>query len=190
MPFRMVVVGSSLGGLQALETFVSCLPEGFPVPIAIVQHRSPEAGDLLRRLLQRHTALRVREPNDKDAIAAGHIYLAPPDYHLMVGADGFSLSTDAPVSYARPAIDVLFESAAEAYGPETIGIVLTGANEDGACGAARIKARGGFLIVQDPASAECPIMPAKALAAAAADRVLPLVEICPFLVELCAPAAR
>src|SRR5687768_13898610 len=116
MPFRIIVVGASLGGLQALEIFVSGLPAGFSVPVAIVQHRSPDAGDLLRRLLQRHSALRVREPNDKEVIAAGHVYLAPPDYHLIVDSDAFSLSTDAPVSYARPAIDVLFDSAAAAYG--------------------------------------------------------------------------
>lgn len=189
MPFRIIVVGASLGGLQALEVFVSGLPEGFPVPAAIVQHRSPDAGDLLRRLLQRHTPLRVREPNDKEPIEAGHVYLAPPDYHLIVEADSFSLSTDAPVSYARPAIDVLFESAAESYGAQTIGIVLTGANEDGARGASRIKAYGGIVIVQDPASAECPIMPATTLAAIEADRVLALEEIAPFVVELCGNAA-
>ena len=190
MPFRIIVVGASLGGLQALEVFVSGLPERFPVPVAVVQHRSPDAGDLLRRLLQRHTPLRVREPSDKDAIAAGHIYLAPSDYHLIVEADTFALSTDAPVSYARPAIDVLFESAAEAYGAQTIGIVLTGANEDGARGASRINAYGGIVIVQDPASAECPIMPGATLAAVEADRVLPLEGIAPFVVELCGSAAR
>jgi two-component system, chemotaxis family, protein-glutamate methylesterase/glutaminase len=150
--------------------------------VAIAQHRRAGSGELLRETLQRHTVLEVREPADKEPIRAGHAYLAPADYHMMVEGDHFTLSTEGPVHYARPSVDVLFETAADARGSAVIGVVLTGANHDGARGAARIRARGGFLVVQEPESAESPAMPAAAIAATRADCVLPLPEIAPFLI--------
>jgi two-component system chemotaxis response regulator CheB len=184
--FGIVVIGVSLGGLRALGELLSGLPEGFPVPVAIAQHRRGGLGDALRHTLQRHSLLEVREPADKEVAQAGRIYLAPADYHMMVEEDRFALSTEGPVQHARPSVDVLFESAADAYGSETIGVVLTGANRDGARGAARIQARGGFIIVQDPLSAERSSMPEAAIAATRADCILPLAQIAPFLVGLVA----
>jgi two-component system chemotaxis response regulator CheB len=181
----LVVIGTSLGGLTALEILLARLPAGFPVPIVIVQHRDVRSHSLTT-ILQRSTRLRVREPQDKDPLTAGTVYLAPPDYHLLVETDGCALSTDAPVCHARPSIDVLFESAAEEFGRSAVGVILTGANSDGSQGAAAIKRAGGYLIVQEPSSAECASMPAAALEAAKADQVLLLADIASALVKLCA----
>lgn len=177
----IVVVGVSLGGLLALETLLGGLPREFPWPLAIVQHRSQGEDDFLADLLQTRTALRVIDACDKEPIRSGHIYLAPSDYHLLVEEDHFSLSTDDRMNYSCPSINVLFESAADAFGAGVIGVVLTGANDDGARGAARIKARGGCVIVQDPGSAESPAMPKAALSAMTADQVLSIEEIAPWL---------
>jgi two-component system chemotaxis response regulator CheB len=184
MRFKIVVVGASLGGLHALEAILSALPEDFPLPVAVVQHRSVLSGEAWVHVLQRHSRLKVREPLDKDPIQPGRVYIAPPDYHLLVDDGAFALSTDEPVLFARPSIDVLFESVADAFGSGTIGVVLTGASEDGARGAARIKRRGGYLVVQDPETAESPVMPRAALAAQP-DQVLPLGEIGAFLDRFC-----
>jgi two-component system, chemotaxis family, protein-glutamate methylesterase/glutaminase len=183
--FELIAVGASLGGLQAVETLLSGLPQDFPVPVAVVQHRRADAGDRLRVILQRHTTLRVREPHDKEAVLPGRVYLAPPDYHLLVEGTAFTLSTEGPVSYARPSIDVLLDSASDAYGAGLIGVILTGANHDGAYGAKRVKERGGLVLVQDPATAESAVMPRAAISATQVDYVLPLPEIAPCLVNLC-----
>lgn len=183
--YRLVVIGTSLGGLTALEILLARLPASFPVPVVIVQHRDVRSHSLTM-ILQRSTRLRVREPLDKDPLAPGTVYLAPPDYHLLVEPEGCALSTDAPVSHARPSIDVLFESAAEAFGRNVVGVILTGANSDGSRGAAAVKNAGGYLIVQEPTNAECATMPAAALHAAKADQVLPLADIPTALVKLCA----
>jgi two-component system chemotaxis response regulator CheB len=189
--YELIVVGASWGGLHAVGRLLATLPEELDVPLAIVQHRGAEAhrtslADLLQTSLERP----VREVDDKDPIDPGVVYLAPPDYHLLVEGRHFSLSTDTRVNFARPSIDVLFESAADAYGPAAIGIILTGANEDGAAGLARIKEAGGVAIVQDPRTAERARMPEAALEATSADVILPLEEIGPFLRGLClgAPA--
>lgn len=182
--YKIVVMGTSMGGLRVLETLFAALPAGFPLPVAIVHHRGPQPGPHLRSTLQNHAALRVREPQDKEEIEPGNIYLAPADYHLLVEDGHFSLSTEGRVSYARPSIDVLFESAAEAYGSGTIAVALTGANRDGADGAATVKALGGYLIVQEPGSAECPVLPNTVLSATAADQVLPLAQISSHLIQL------
>lgn len=185
MKVDIVVVGTSLGGLVALETLLEGLPADFPAPIAVVQHRGTQSGSGLQRILQRHAALRVREAQDKDPVRPGRVYLAPPDYHLLIEREEFALSTEGVVCHARPSIDVLFESAADAYGRGVIGVIMTGANHDGARGALRVRQRGGVLIVQDPATAECALMPQAALTAGAADYVLPLPDIAPCLVRLC-----
>lgn len=180
--YELIAIGASWGGMQAISTLLDGIREHSDVVIVIAQHRHPESGRGLREAFQAHTPLRVRDAEDKDALESGNVYVAPPDYHLLVEREGtLALSTEARVNYARPSIDVLFESAADAYGRRCIGIVLTGANEDGAAGLRRIKQLGGVAIVQDPTDAERPEMPAAAIAATNADVVLPLAEIPPFM---------
>ena len=180
----MIVVGGSLGGFSAVQSILSLLPPQFQTPMAVVLHRNREPGSLLQEGLQRRCALPVVEVEDKEPIAPGRIYLGPPDYHLLVERTHFALSADEPVNYARPSIDVLFESAADAFGAAVIGVVLTGASHDGARGAARIQNRGGVVIVQDPARAERPEMPAAALAATRACQVQALDQIASTLLRL------
>jgi two-component system, chemotaxis family, protein-glutamate methylesterase/glutaminase len=182
--FNIVVIGTSMGGMQALHVLLDGLPEDYPLPVAIVQHRSAESGDGLRMTLQRFSHLRVREPQDKEPIVGGKVYVAPADYHLLVDDGAFALSTDSPVFFARPSVDVLFESAADAFGAGVIGVILTGANSDGARGVQRIKRAGGYVIVQDPDEADRPEMPRAALKSSAVDRILPLGEIASTLVTL------
>jgi two-component system chemotaxis response regulator CheB len=183
---RILAIGTSLGGLNALTALLRALPGTLPVPVVVAQHRAPDGdGRGLGALLQEHTAMPVQDAEDKMELAAGAVYLAPSDYHLLIEAPGLlALSTDAPVRAARPSIDVLFETAAEAYGAGTLGVLLTGASADGADGAAAIKARGGRVIVQDPASAESATMPAAAIAATAVDYVLPLGDIGHYVMSL------
>ncbi len=173
----VIVVGSSAGGLRALEVVLGALPRGFPIPIVAVQHRARESTDAYAEVLGAATPLPVREVFDEDQLRAPGVYLGPPDYHLLVEPGRLALSIDEPVSYSRPSIDVLFESAADAYGPGVIGVLLTGANADGAKGLVRIKEAGGYAIVQDPHTAESPEMPAAAIAQAEIDCILPLDEI-------------
>ncbi|MCF2150324.1 chemotaxis protein CheB [Desmonostoc muscorum LEGE 12446] len=185
MSFKIVVIGTSLGGLSALKIILQKLPADFSVPIAIVQHRHKESNKALQELLQESISLPIQEVEDKDEILPRHIYLAPADYHLLVEPGHFALSTDEPVSYARPSIDVLFESAADIYGEQVIGIILTGANHDGKQGLKKIKARGGITIVQEPATAESSIMPEAAISAVAVDWILTLSDIADQMVKLC-----
>jgi two-component system chemotaxis response regulator CheB len=159
-------------------------------PIVVAQHRLAGSEDVtLGRLLQLHTRRLVSDPDDKTPLENDHVYIGPPDYHVLVEERLLVLSTDAPVQFARPSIDVLFASAADAYGDSAIGIVLTGASADGALGLARIKERGGVAIVQDPATSERRAMPDAALALTAADAVLPLEEIPAFVFGLCCEVA-
>jgi len=184
MAFELVVVGTSLGGLEALHVLLTALPKNFPASMAVVQHRHKSAENTLSFFLQQHSALPLKEPEDKEVIVPGYVYLAPADYHLLVEPGSFALSTEAPVEYARPSIDVLFESAADAYTKRVIGVILTGSNQDGAQGLAKIKARGGFAVVQEPATAFSRSMPEAAIAATRVDWILPLSEIGPFVVNL------
>jgi len=185
MDFEIVVIGLSLGGRHALEVVLPALPKDFPLPVALVQHRGSGSDATLVAHLQKHSALPVAEPEDKEVIRRGQLYLAPADYHLLVEGGHFALSTEAPVWYARPSIDVLFESAAAAYGEAVIGVLLTGANQDGVQGLAAIKRSGGLAVVQDPKTAQVPEMAKAAIAAAAVDKILPLEEIGPFLADIC-----
>jgi two-component system chemotaxis response regulator CheB len=178
----IVVCGASLGGTRALQVVLAGLPRDFPLPVAVVLHRRRDSADRLAALLQGAGPLAVKEAEDKQSIVPGGVYLAPADYHLLVEKGNLALSTEAPVTYARPSIDVLFESAADAYGAGVIAVVLTGASADGAQGAARIRERGGTVVVQDPEKAEARVMPEAVLAAGPA-HVLPLEEIAPFLVK-------
>lgn len=185
--FRAVAVGVSSGGMRALKLLLGQLPADFPLPLLVVQHISPDAGDGLARLLDDLCAIRVKEADEREAAVPATAYLAPPNYHLLVEKDGIlALSADPPVSYARPSIDVLFESAAEVFGPDLIGVVLTGANFDGSQGLKAIKQKGGVAIVQDPVDAAAQQMPLSALAATEVDYVLTLDEIAPLLTRLAA----
>ncbi|NJL65302.1 MAG: chemotaxis protein CheB [Methylacidiphilales bacterium] len=187
MTFKLIVLGTSLGGFSALKKVLKSIPEDIGVPIAIAQHRHPDSSDTtLRDFLQQETALSVREVEDKDKIQPGYAYLTPADYHLLVEAGHFALSVDEPVCYARPSIDVLFESAADVYREQVIGVILTGANADGSQGLKTIQARGGVTIVQEPSTAECGVMPQAAInAVARVDWILPLERIAAVLAILC-----
>ena len=181
---RVVVIGGSWGGLKALGSLLGGLPAGFGLPLAVVLHRSSDGEELLCELLARSSRLVVREAEDKAALAPGCVSVGPRGYHLLVEDGHVALSTEAPVRHSRPSIDVLFESAARAYGPAAIGVVLTGSNADGAEGLRALRRRGAFAIVQDPDDAERSEMPAAALAAAGADAVVALDGVAPLLVEL------
>ena len=181
---KVVVVGTSLGGMRALEIVLRGLAPDFPLPIAVVQHRSAEwdgQQSHLTRLLQLHSALPIVEASDKDPLAGGRVFLAPPDYHLLVDDGCFALSIDARVCHARPSIDVLFESAADVYREGVLAVLMTGASADGTMGAMRIKRLGGSVVAQDPRTAEAPVMPQAAISAGVVDQVLPLDEIAAFL---------
>jgi two-component system chemotaxis response regulator CheB len=181
----LIVIGCSWGGLKALGVVLGGLPRGLSAAVVLAQHRAATSTEALAAALRRHARAPVHEVNDKDPIEPGAIYLAPPDYHLLVEPGVFGLSIDEPVQFSRPSVDVLFESAADAYGRRVAAVVLTGANADGAAGLRAVKRAGGITIVQEPATAEQSAMPQAALATGAADRVLALAEIAPFLVELC-----
>jgi two-component system chemotaxis response regulator CheB len=185
MPFGLVVIGASWGGMQAISAVLGALPLGFDLPVVVAQHRGASGNDdLLERILSQRSPLPVVAATDKEPLCGGHVYVAPSDYHLLVEAGHLALSTEELVQFARPSIDVLFESAAEAYRDRTVGVLLTGLNEDGAAGLARIAAVGGFTVVQDPTGAEQPEMPEAAIARGAARKVLPLEEIGPFIAAL------
>ena len=180
---EVIVVGASAGGLRALEMVLGGLPRGFPVPIVAVQHRSRESSDAYADILGRDVKLPVSEIEDHDELRAPGVYLAPPDYHVLLEPGRLVLSVDEPVSYSRPSIDVLFQSAADVYGSKVIGVLLTGANHDGAKGLARIKEAGGYAIVQDPRTAESREMPAAGIAAAPVDQILQLEQIAAAIVR-------
>jgi two-component system chemotaxis response regulator CheB len=185
--YELIVIGTSWGGLDAVSRLLDGLHDDVHQPIIVAQHRSVESEEGgLARLLAFHTSRLVSDPDDKTPLERDHVYLSPPDYHVLVENGHLALSTEAPVQYARPSVDVLFESVADAYGPRAVGIVLTGANADGAAGLARIKERGGVAIVQEPESSVRRTMPDAAIAATTADAILPLEEIPAFLYGLCA----
>jgi two-component system, chemotaxis family, protein-glutamate methylesterase/glutaminase len=186
---ELVVIGCSLGGLEAIQGLLGALPPSMPAMV-IVQHRLAGDEDRLTRLLRGHSRMPVIEPDDKTPITPGHVYIAPADYHLLVELGWFSLSVDPPVKHARPSIDVLFDTAARAYGARVIGVVLTGASDDGADGAKMIRDRGGTIIVQDPATAMSPIAPKSAIARAGADKVRTLDELPGTLTTLCGVRPR
>lgn len=187
--YEIIIVGSSWGGLAAVRTLVGGLPRDFGLPVVVVQHRHKDSDRLLATLLQDRTPLTVCEIEDKQPILPSFVFVAPADYHLLVERGHFSLSTDAPVRYARPSIDVAFTSAADAYGRRTVGVVLTGANADGAVGLGSIAKRGGLAIVQSPETAESPTMPRAALDAVPSARVLPIPAIADLLTTLPAAAS-
>ena len=183
-PIAAIVVGGSAGALDALAIVLPALPADFAIPVAIALHVSPRDPSHLAEVLSARCALPVREADDKEPVERG-VYLAAPDYHLLVEASRrFSLSVDDQVHFSRPSIDVLFESAAEAFGPQLVAVLLSGANDDGARGLACVRRAGGTTVVQSPATAIVATMPESALALGCVEHMLAPAAIGPFLAAL------
>jgi two-component system, chemotaxis family, protein-glutamate methylesterase/glutaminase len=177
-----IVIGASAGAVAALLHLLPPLPAGFPLPLMIVVHVSPQHSSSLADLLQAQCRVTVKEAEDKEPVVAGTAYLAPSDYHLLVEKERcLSLSSEEPVNFSRPSIDVLFESAADAYGRKVLAIILTGANQDGAQGVRAVWAAGGMALVQTPESAEARAMPEAALAACPEAHVMTLTAMTELL---------
>ncbi|MCU1284544.1 MAG: CheB methylesterase [Acidobacteriales bacterium] len=175
------VIGASLGGVEALQELTAGLPKDLPAAVFVVLHVSAQAPSLLRQILNRCGALKAVHPKDGEAIQAGRIYVAPPDNHLIVENGYMRVLRGPKENRHRPAIDVLFRSAARAYGNQVVGVVLTGSLDDGTVGMLAVKKRGGICVVQDPESAFCPDMPKSVLRYLKPDYTLPLPEIAPAL---------
>ncbi|MBB2494377.1 chemotaxis protein CheB [Aquipseudomonas ullengensis] len=187
-PLEALVIGASAGGVDALLRLLGGLPGDYRLPIVCVLHLPDNRDSLLVELFQRRLALPVQEAGDKDSLRAGTLYFAPPGYHLSIESDrSFSLSREEPRLFARPSIDILFESAADVFGPHLAGVLLTGASADGAAGLLQIQRSGGLALVQDPADAQVPVMPQAALALLTADFLLPLDGLHTLLAELDTP---
>ena len=183
--YEAVVMGVSAGGISALEALLPVLSPDFHLPVLVVQHQRPDAGDFLSLHFDKHCGLNVKEAEDKEPLTGGTIYFAPANYHLLVEAGKtLALSTQEKELFSRPSIDVLFETAAEAYRDRLIGIILTGANSDGTRGMIRIKELGGYLIAQSPESAEAGTMPRSAIENAGVETILELEQIGPFVNQL------
>ncbi|MGE3508613.1 MAG: chemotaxis protein CheB [Vicinamibacterales bacterium] len=179
---RAVAVGASAGGVEALGVLLAALPSTLDVPVFVVLHLAASRRSLLPEIFGAQCARPVREVEDKEPIVDGTVYIAPPDYHVLIDTGGqLSLSTDPPVHYSRPSIDVLFESAADAYGSRLLAVLLTGASEDGARGLLRVRTVGGSTIVQDPREALVPTMVQAAIDCGAAEQVMTLAAIAEVL---------
>jgi two-component system chemotaxis response regulator CheB len=186
-PYGIVAVAASAGGITALGRVLSGLPEAFPVPVVVVQHLDPRHKTIIAEVLGRRAQLPVKLAQDGEQAKSGTIYVAPPNRHLLVEADGvLTLSSSELVHFLRPSADLLFESIAGSYGPRAIACVLTGTGSDGAMGATAVKSRGGTVLVEDPELAEFKGMPVAVVAAGAADFVLPLDEIAAVICGLVA----
>jgi two-component system chemotaxis response regulator CheB len=184
--FEVVVMGVSAGGVDLLMQFLPALPADFPVPIVVCLHSATGMTVDLVALLAGRTAIKVREALDKDLLQPGHVYLAPGGYHLLLERDrSISLSLDAPVRFARPSVDVLFDSAAHAFREKVLAVILTGANNDGAAGVRRIREAGGTVMVQEPGTAQVPDMPLAAIAAVPPDHRFTPDALPALLVKLC-----
>lgn len=183
-PFDALVLGASAGGVEALLYLLGRLDE-LALPMVLVQHLPEEGRSRLVEIFAARLRRRVREAEDKESLEPGTLYIAPPGYHLSIEAErSFSLSREAPVNFSRPSIDLLFESAADVYGCRLIGLLLTGANEDGALGLQRIAEVGGLTLVQDPDEAASPCMPLAALKRFTPDHVLPLKDMAELILRL------
>jgi two-component system chemotaxis response regulator CheB len=179
---KAVVIGASAGALEALSVILPALPEDFKLPVIVVVHIPPDKRSVLADLFQAKCRVNVLEAEDKEPINAGTVYFAPPDYHLLVeDVDTLSLSNEEPVLFSRPSIDVLFESAADAFGPSLIAVILTGANEDGARGMRAVTDAGGTVIVQNPAGAFASAMPEAAIAMCSDAQIMTIDAIAAYL---------
>lgn len=182
---KAVVIGASAGAVQALQTILPALAAGYELPVLVVVHVPPDRANMLVPLLQAKCEIAVKEAEDKEVLAPGAVYFAPSDYHLLVETkESLALSIDEAVNYSRPSIDVLFQSAADTYGPGLVGVVLTGANHDGAAGLRAIVDAGGLAVVEDPASAYAADMPLAALEACPSARIMNLDAIAAYLSTL------
>ena len=185
MGYEAIVIGVSSGGMNAMKVMFSLLPKDFSTPVIIVQHIGAHSDSQWIKLLNDKSNLPIKEADEKEKIENGKVYFAPPNYHLLIEKDRtFSLTIDERVNFARPSIDVLFESAAEAYKEKLIGIILTGANNDGTKGVKRIKECGGIVIIQDPETAESSYMPASAIAAVQPDYIQALDQIGDLIIKI------
>lgn len=185
MNYEAIVIGVSSGGLNAMKIMFSLLPKDFNTSIIIVQHIGAHSDNQWIKLLNDKSNLFIKEADEKEIIEKGNVYIAPPNYHLLIEKDKtFSLTIDERINYARPSIDVLFESAAEAYKDKLIGVILTGSNNDGTKGIKRIQEYGGLSIIQDPKTAESAYMPASAIAAIKPDYILSLEDIIKLLIKI------
>ena len=185
MKYEAIVIGVSSGGMNAMKVMFSLLPKHFNTPIIIVQHIGARSDNQLIKILNDKSNLQIKEADEKEKIENGKVYIAPPNYHLMIERDKtLSLTVDERVNFARPSIDVLFESAAEAYKDKLIGVILTGSSSDGTAGLKKIKEYGGLTIAQDPKTAESAYMPASAIAAVQVDYILSLEDILKLLIKI------
>jgi two-component system chemotaxis response regulator CheB len=184
MRIEAIVIGMSWGGMQAMKVLFSRLPDGFKIPIIIVQHLSSLSDSKWIRSLNKDSSLTIKEADEKEAILPGHVYIAPPNYHLLIEKNKtFTLTIDEKVNFARPAIDVLFESASDVFKKRLIGIILTGSNHDGTKGIKKIKENGGLTLVEDPETATSSLMPLSAIKMNP-DHILPLEKIIELIIEL------
>jgi two-component system, chemotaxis family, protein-glutamate methylesterase/glutaminase len=185
MKYKAVVIGASAGGMRALREILIELPKDFSLPVIIVQHLSPHSENFWVGAVNKECMLYVKEADEKESIVRGTVYVAPPGYHLLIEKDfTFTLTSDERVNFSRPSIDVMFQTAADAYKETLIGIILTGANNDGAEGLLEIKKKGGLTIAQDPTEAEVQAMPLAAIMKAKPKHILPLKDIAPLLLKL------
>jgi two-component system, chemotaxis family, protein-glutamate methylesterase/glutaminase len=183
--YEAVVIGTSAGGLGVLSYLFERLPVNYFLPVIVVQHRYRDQKNLLEDVLQHKCMIKIKQADEKEKIKNGVVYIAPPDYHLLIEDDHtFSLSADKHIKFSRPSIDVLFESASLVYQKRLVGIILTGANSDGAEGLLTIKKNGGFTIAQDPSEAQYAYMPQAAIKVDSAEKIWNLKQISSFLLEL------
>ncbi|WP_312404835.1 chemotaxis protein CheB [Brevundimonas sp.] len=181
---KAIVIGASAGAVQSLLRILPPLPKDYGLPVLVVVHVPPDRSNVLAPLLRDRCQLTVKEAEDKELVSAGVVYVAPSDYHVLVETDeSISLSGEEPVNYSRPSIDLLFESAADAYGDGLVGVILSGANEDGAAGLARLASVGGTALVEDPTTAYASTMPQAALDACPMARRMSLDEIGAFILK-------
>lgn len=183
--YEAIVMGTSAGGFSALSMLLADIPARYPIPIVVVQHRSKTSRELFEEVLQAKCRIKIKQAEEKETITNSVVYIAPPDYHLLIESNKtLSLSSEAPVRFSRPSIDVLFETAAIAYGNKVIGIILTGANDDGALGISAIGKRGGLTIAQNPQEAEHPFMVQASIATKKIKYIWSLATIRNFLLKL------
>ncbi len=183
--YQAIVIGASAGGLKAILYLLVGLPADYPIPVVLVQHRTRDQKELLEEVLQHKCKIAVKQADEKETIEGGYVYIAPPGYHLMIESDrSFSLSSDDPFLLGTPSITILFESAAQVYKDKLVGIILTGANDDGSDGIRLIKKHGGFTIAQDPKEAMAPYMPQAAITTGAFGFNWRLEQISKFLIQI------
>lgn len=183
--YKMLVIGGSAGSFPSVSRILEHLPQDYRLPVVMCLHRLRDKREGFKEALEIKSRMPVSEPNDKEPIRKAHVYIAPANYHLLIEKpDLFSLSTTELVQYSRPSIDVLFESAADVVGNRLMSVLLSGANRDGALGVKRIRDKGGFNVVQDPATCNMNTMPQAAIDLVPVDRILSLERIIEFLVQL------